>query len=201
MFNKLAEDNPTSFVAATGLDLTRHDIRLLDQTAEADSIENKKTNDLAAAVDRDFSQGVGPYRFGMTIQDLNRLLKPPYPEDTLKTLARAWEYHVAEVRYFWRWLRELPDFNVFAKNSACLTVESYGLFMFHDERLFHIAFRILNNDKKCLAREHFLDDFAGRYGLAVFGSNTERQIRYKDSNITISGFTGPNSVSLDFIQR
>jgi tetratricopeptide (TPR) repeat protein len=201
LFNKLAEDNPTSFIAATGLDLTRHDIRLLDKTAEADSVENRKANDLAAAVDRDFSLGIGPYRFGMTIQDVNRLLQPPYAEDALKQLPRAWEYHSSKVIYFWRWLRELPDFNVFAKDAACLAAESYGLFMFHDERLFRIVIRILNNDNKCVARQQFIDDFAAKYGLTVLGSNEERRIRYKDSKLAISGFTGPNSVSLDFIQR
>jgi hypothetical protein len=201
LFNELAEDNPTSFVATTGLDLSRHNIRLLHRAAEADSAENRKANDLAAAVDRDFSLGVGPYRFGMTIQDVNRLLQPPYDEGGLKQLPRAWEYHFSEVIYFWRWLRELPDFNVFAKDSVCLAAESYGLFMFHDERLFRIVFRILNNDNKCDARQHFIDDFAAKYGLTVLGSHEERRIRYKDHNLAISGFTAPNSVSLDFIQR
>jgi len=97
LFNELAEDNPTSFVATTGLDLTRHNIRLLDKTAEADSAENRKANDLAAAVDWNFSLGVGPYRFGMTIQDVNRLLQLPYDEDGPKRLPCAWEYHLPEL--------------------------------------------------------------------------------------------------------
>jgi len=93
----------------------------------------------------------------------------------------------------------LPDFNAFAKDAACLGAEIYGLFMFHDERRFRIVFRVLNNDNKCVDRQHFIDDFAAKYGLTVFGSNEERRIRYKDRNLSISGFTGPNSVSLDFL--
>jgi tetratricopeptide (TPR) repeat protein len=200
-FNKVLQDNPTSFAGSSGLDLTRHSIRLLNSALQADAVEEHKSGDLATAINSAFASGIGRFRFGLTIQDVNQLLVPPFSLAGLKNLPTAWEYRTSEVRYFWRWITELPDFYIFTNNEECMVKSSYVVFMFHDERLFRIVVRVLNDGKKCPSRERFIDDFAARYRLTPFGSSSERRIRYQNSNVAITGFGSLNTISLDFIQR
>jgi tetratricopeptide (TPR) repeat protein len=200
LFGEASQINPMSFAALAGVDLARHSIRLLNKTSDADESDDRKAAGLSSAIDKAYGAGIGRFHFGMMIEEVNQLLQPPFNPESLNNLPKATEYHSAEVRYFWRYIRELPDFSTFVNNERCLD-PSYAVFLFHDRALFRIVVRLESGRNDCVPLQRAVDDLAARYGLRVSGSESERRLRYQTRNVAITATTKPRDVSLDFIAR
>ena len=85
-------DDPTSFTALSAVDLSRRGIRLLGRSPDADMAVAARRDGVGAKIDAAFGDGIGRFHFGMTLQEVNSLLRQPFDERGLSTLPQASEY-------------------------------------------------------------------------------------------------------------
>jgi tetratricopeptide (TPR) repeat protein len=82
-FNQVLADDPSSAGGRFGLDFVRHIIRLLGLTDKQDSIIARQKAEIDNALDENFAMGIGHFRFGMTPEEVTRLLHVPVSTSTL----------------------------------------------------------------------------------------------------------------------
>jgi hypothetical protein len=141
LLEKVLTDDPTSFRARSAIELTRRGIRLLGAATQADADTTKRRDQAGALLNRDFGTGIGKFRFGMSLSEVNQLLHPPYPKVAFGDLPRADEWETGDVRYFWRSLQDEPGLLPFAL-SACLQKGLIDVVLFfHEDTMFRFSFR------------------------------------------------------------
>lgn len=201
LLDRVIADDPTSFDALSTRDLARHGVRLLGQTAAADTIEMQKKSSISSNIDREFGSGIGRFRFGMSLKEINHLLKDPFDDSTFSDPRRALEFKGGDVRYIWKWLRDEPDLKPYSFNKDCILSSAYVVFLFHEDRLLRIGIRTMQGTEPCQERANVIDEFARKYGIFATGANDVRRFRYETKNVGMAGYSDSYAVTLDFTQR
>ena len=112
--------------------------------------------------------GIGPFRLGMTPEQVNNLL--PQPFGSITNMPVAAEFHASEIRYFWTYTAQFPSPNargsVFESLSPLRecwgTPSSYVTFLFSENRLVRISVRFFGD---CGARDQAAKAFADSYHI------------------------------------
>lgn len=201
LFHQAEGVDPKVFAISTGLALDDVGLRLLAKRAEADAASDQESSERAKRFNTDFSRGIGAFQFGMTIEQVHKLLNPAV--SSLPATGTAWEWRTTTVPYLFRGpLGDLPDFKDFVKAEKCLANSSMAIFMFHEDKLFQIVVRFLKDpNNQCLARDNAIDDFADRYDLQVSGGRLEKRARYETSLVSLTAYETAAAVNLNFVRR
>jgi hypothetical protein len=86
------------------------------------------------------------------------------------SLLVAGEYRNAEVRYFFLPLVDFPKLPRYGLRSRCVSTSSYLTFMFHQNRLFRLSLRFVN-DAGCANHRDLFQEFADLYGIDAARQN------------------------------
>ncbi|MBP2231210.1 hypothetical protein J2847_004522 [Azospirillum agricola] len=98
---------------------------------------------------RDMRYGIGPFHLGMSAAQVNRKLGTPFVTVQSASLPIAGEYKNNEVRYFWKYFSEdtvVASMILKIPKGPCLSPQSYLTFLFLDDSLFRISFRLYRKD-------------------------------------------------------
>jgi hypothetical protein len=204
LFRAVLHDDPTASQAQFGIDVDQHGIYLLggDAATKSEKEEMGKTTAVAAAFDRAFGDGVGRFKFGMTVSQINSLL--PVQFDLSTPLPIGPEFPNAEVRYLYvKSIRDLPDFSVVTQGDACLAQLGYVSFNFHEKRLFRVTVRFapLPDRHDCPNRENVVDNIAERFGLVTSGGLGQRRIQYRTAAAALTARNSSVGTSVDFVRQ
>jgi hypothetical protein len=109
-------------------------------------------------LDAVFGEGLEIYRFGMTPIQVNARLPVHFQTLAWLSMPIAHEYKSNKVRYFWVHLSNFMKIEfipVFQKEidiypllslPSCISQASYIVFLFNEQRLFHISLRALSRN-------------------------------------------------------
>lgn len=186
------------------LDLIRHGIDLAMREGLGKGDRAKRLLAKGAAADTAFGFGFGRFKFLMSPAEVNALLVPPFGLGPWGELPRANEYRTGEVRYFWRPLAEMPDFQLlFDEKRECLDPrQDYVTFLFHEERLFRISFRLWGANKRgCRDRQTLFPDLARRYSMPLSGRPEQWRIHWETARSSLRGKTPSLGPMLDILVR
>jgi hypothetical protein len=134
----------------------------------------------------DLSNLTGGIVFGLSASEVNAKLPTPTPGTEWASLPFANEYP-DDVRYFWVRLdsmRALRD-----AMTGCAGANSYVVFLFHNQSLFRISWRLLP-DKDCLSPKVAAEDIYARY-LAIDG-RVSMATHYQAGNAEVLEISDPN---------
>jgi hypothetical protein len=186
------------------LDLIRHGQSLayrkgLTKTGPAERIAATE-----AALDREFGQGFGRFKFGMSTAEVNALFDPPFADVDPKTLPRAGEYLTGDVRYLWIPITKSPDFRDFYDLAAnCLTDDlDYVVFLFHEDSLIRISYRLYGPAKSgCRDRRGLLPELAARREMPLLGTPKQWRLEWDTRQVSVVGSTLAQGPKLDIVAR
>lgn len=137
--------------------------------------------------------GLGHFHFGMTPEEVNRLL--PRPFGSVTSLPVASEFKSADVRYFWAYTAEFPEpdasnspFEALRTFQVCWSARnSYVVFLFTQGKLVRLSARFFWD---CPDREVDAYTFADNYSIPRNGADGNiafsRQLRQATIEISIS---------------
>jgi tetratricopeptide (TPR) repeat protein len=104
LFKRVLADDPSSEGGQFGLDSVRRSIRLFGLTDMEDSILAQKKAEIDRALDKNFSMGIGKFHFGMTPDEVSRLLRVPF--SLMSTSKLPYDISGGNIfqgrNYFWR---------------------------------------------------------------------------------------------------
>jgi hypothetical protein len=156
--------------------------------------------DLKALQDQ-FGDGIGPYHFGMSPDQVNVILPRSFGDVSWEKLPMAGEYKGADVRYFWLPLADFPTagpkaslYDVLPAFHACWSGQSYITFEFAKQQLVHISVRLLSD---CTQHRDLLRQFAKDFSISRFNENGPVAFQVKVNVVTVAGYTGSDVSSLD----
>ena len=138
--------------------------------------------------DKRAEAGVGPFRLGMTTEQVNNLL--PHPFGGLANMPVAGEFHDAEIRYFWVYTSEFASPAAPASFFASLSPfqecwaksGSYVTFLFFEDRLTRISVRFFDD---CKARDEDAKAFADSNHMPLRRRNGNVWFRRNKGNATV----------------
>jgi tetratricopeptide (TPR) repeat protein len=187
------------------LDLIRHGAELTGRKGLASVSRTQRLSDARAAVDDAFGMGFGRFKFGMSPAQVNALLPRPFALPPTSGLPRAREYRTGDVRYFWVALADLPDFQgLFDADRTCLNPQQdYVTWMFHEEELFRISFRLWGGNARrgCRDRQTLFPDLAQRYRMPLSGTPKQWRVHWETERSSITGTTVAAGPMLDILAR
>ena len=194
-------DDPTLFDSSRVIELAR--VGLRDLGRSDDYIHKVRADDdsIARRFDHDFGDGIGNFKFGSSLTEINDLLSPPFNTANFGNLPRAGEYVTGDVRYFWRNLNQAPEFPSIYPWPSCVRDGGYVLFMFNQGKLFRILVRFLAGPTPCPQMQQAVDMIASAYGIAASGAASERRIRYETNRVGLIASSNQSVVSLEFEER
>jgi hypothetical protein len=122
----------------------------------------------------ELGSGIGPFRFGMSPQDVNAKL--PHPFGSVASMPVAGEFKTAEVRYFWVPTAQFPPPNTHNSPFEALRAfqpcwgarSSYMTFLFARNELFRISTRFFWD---CPERVAAASSFADAYSIPNIGGS------------------------------
>ena len=155
-------------------------------------------------IDKEFGDGVGRFKFGMSSAQVNSLLNPPFVDADPLKYPRAREYSTGEVHYFWRSVAELDDFHkLYDLGPACLHPSlDYVVFMFHEDSLFRMSYRLYGPPaKECRDRHQLFPDIAERFGIPLLGTPKQWRLRWETARVSVIGTTFADGPMIDIIAR
>ena len=132
--------------------------------------------------------GIGPFRLGMTTEQVNNLLPRPFGD--LANMPVADEFHDSEIRYFWMYTSEfLPPaapgsfFTSLSPFQQCwASRSSYVTFLFSEDRLTRVSVRFFDD---CKVRDEAAKAFADSYHLPLVRRNGNVWFRRAKSHATV----------------
>ena len=162
-------------------------------------LENLAPNPHLYEAMRDFTEGIGPFRLGMTPDQINALLPKPFGDVSWTSLPIASEFRPAEVRYFWV---PLSDFKCSQQASPvceplhvfqpCWGGQSFVPFLFSASKLIRVSLRLYPD---CSSQVELMRSFAQEFGITPFNPNGPRAFEVKFSHDTVAAHIGADNVS------
>jgi hypothetical protein len=141
----------------------------------------------------------------MSVAQVNALLDQPFAQTDPSHLPQAAEYWTGDVRYFWTPISALSDFrNFYSPITSCLDNRlDYVVFMFHENSLMRISFRVLGprHNGSCGDRRSFFPDLAGRFHMPLYGTPKQWRLHWETQHASVIGTTYDLGPILDIIQR
>jgi hypothetical protein len=167
------------------------------EVARREAAENEKA-------ESDLASGIGPFHFGMTPQNINKLL--PQPFASVASLPVAGEFRTAEVRYYWVHAHQFPSpaspgsgFEPFRVFEECWQAKaSYVTFLFTQNQLMRISVRFFGD---CANRTEDAKAFAGSYLIPAISEPGNLRFRKTFSHSTVDIRVKQNSVTVDVFQN
>jgi len=201
---EILETYPNQLGTRFMLDLIRHSRSLLDGDglAQGDLAQQMFVDE--ARIDRTFSEWVSPFKFGMTPEQVNAQLDHPFGTVAPSGLPRAREYRTGEVRYFWAPIADLARFRSFYDPvGSCLDNRiDYVVFMFHENSLMRISFRLFGGAKPgCGNRKALLPELAERFGMPLLGTPKRWRLRWETKRVSVIGTMHYDGPMIDIIVR
>jgi hypothetical protein len=89
--------------------------------------------------------GYGAAKFGMSPTEVNQLFDQPFENVDWSVLPHASEYKHDDIRYLWTYLRDEPRL-LRQIERACVSPNSYVVFMFKNMSLFRVSIRLWEAD-------------------------------------------------------
>ena len=132
--------------------------------------------------------GIGPFRLGMTVEQVNDLL--PHPFGSLTNMPVAAEFHDSEIRYFWMHTSEFDSpadpgslFTSLSPFQECwASPNSYVTFLFSEERLTRISVRFFDD---CKVRDENAKTFADSYRIPLVRRKGNVWFRRSKDSVTV----------------
>jgi hypothetical protein len=147
------------------------------------------------ALERDFGDGIGKFKLGMTVQEANALLPVSNPKLPWEKLQKANEYTQVDVRSEWAYLANFKDekSNPFSPSldltSSCWSGKSFAVLLFTERKLTRISVRFTED---CGQRNQFMQTIATRYSIHDFQPNGPLGFLTKLSRSTVASYIGGN---------
>lgn len=185
------------------LDLIRHGhLLLINKGLIADDRINSVVN-VDDGVDKRFGEGFGRFKFGMSVAQVNALLDHPFGNVDRAHLPIAREYWTGEVRYFWVFVANAADFrSVYDLSRACLKEMDYVVFMFHEDSLMRISYRLYGSPQVgCRDRNQLFPALAEQYQIPLLGTPKSWRLRWETGHVSLVGATFNEGPMLDIIAR
>ena len=202
--SEILETYPNQAGTRFMLDLIRHGRSLLVNKAAVRPDSTKQAASVASGIDDSFGGGFPPFKFGMTAAQVNALLDHPFGNVEPAGLPRASEYRTGEVRYFWAPISDLKEFRSFYDPvSSCLNQSlDYVVFMFHENSLMRISFRLYGPPRSgCGNRLALFPDLAGRFHMPLLGTPKQWRLHWETQRVSVIGTTYKEGPMLDIIER
>jgi hypothetical protein len=185
---------------------TYHYSTRLRLTKEAEiSTLARQTEALSRATETSFGSGVGPFRFGATLAQVNALL--PRPFNLAVPLPVAEEFKPAEVPYFWVPTTEFAPpsqngspFEALRAFQACWggKSSSYVTFLFAQNLLTRISVRFFSD---CTGRRALAQTFADSLFIPATGRTDSLGFRKVLSKSTIEIRLGRDATTVEIFRN
>ncbi len=202
--SEILETYPNQAGTRFMLDLIRHGRSLLADKGAVRPDSTMQTASAASGIDTSFGGGFPPFKFGMTPAQVNALLDHPFGNVEPTGLPRASEYRTGEVRYFWAPISDLKEFRSFYNPvSSCLDQSlDYVVFMFHENSLMRISFRLYGPPRSgCGNRLALFPDLAGRFHMPLLGTPKQWRLHWETHRVSVIGTTYKEGPMLDIVTR
>ena len=177
----------------------------VEAVSRASAILNPRPSDAnvgaATAMQSTFGAGLGPFRLGMTTEEVSHNLPRPFGNVEWSSLPVATEYHSAEVRYFWVTLAEFSPptspsspLKSLAAFAPCWGGQSYLTFLFTAGKLTRISARLYPD---CAQRNALLHDLAQSFAVSDFNDIGPVAFSVTLPTSTVQGVISRDAASLE----
>jgi hypothetical protein len=143
---------------------------------------------------------LGKFKFGMSPDDVNKLL--PIPYDTLyleaTSLPTAGEYAPTEVRYLWRKLSEFQTLPYAGLYLGCATGNSYVAFLFDQTGLFRVSLRLIDD---CPTRRTVVTKLADQFNQRLVSARSRRYFATNMADGLFVGVESDSETSLEWVRE
>jgi tetratricopeptide (TPR) repeat protein len=202
---RLIQQDPGNILFQLNLALARQRIINLRDSAQSFPY-SELIKDHTEDFNSKYHDGIGPFRFGMTPQEINELLPIPFGKRIASdALPIASEYHTGEVRYFWRYFHQLPPFEFSQAELPCISGKSYVTFMFFQNHLFRISVRYINTPD-CQNHNQALEWFTSLFHIPLATIRLEegrvgQRFQMESRNISAFGMTTSYATLIEFLRK
>jgi hypothetical protein len=185
------------------LDIIRHGRSLGHRKGLVRTDHTERAVSLESSLDERFGHGFGRFRFGMSTKEVNALLDRPFGSVDPARLPVAREYTTGDVRYFWLPISGSSEFrDFFNLGQGCLEDRDYLVFMFYEDSLMRISYRLNGREKPgCLARNALFPELARRHAMPLLGTPKQWRLQWETKRVSIVGATLGDGPMLDIVAR
>jgi len=150
--------------------------------------------------------GIGPFRFGMSPEEVNGLLPQHLANVAWSSLPAAGEiFKPADVRYVRVNLRNFSSsdqaasfYGTLSAFHPCWEGQGYVTFFFAGDKLVHISVRLLGD---CSSREILLHRLADGLSIKEYDASSPQTFHLSLKSVEVAGYNGPEVSSLEVFAK